>query len=176
MWLCGIAALGGGSALCYSNHWRQTLRNSLPPFASISLMTAAQIGILILLVGLLQSSSLASEVSKTFKATPEQVFAAAEKALRENSRVISVKPIQPQLKIQFRGPRLSALEQYSALSGEASISQSTAGKCLLTISVADVHVSSAGSYSQSLDPAMAQASEKNFVNSMLRRVRRILGQ
>lgn len=139
-------------------------------------MTAGRIGILILLVGLLQSSSLASVVSKTFKATPEQVFAAAEQALRKNSWVSSVEPIQPQLKIQFRGPRLSALEQYSTLSGEALISQTTAGKCLLTISVADVHVSSAGSYSQSLDPAMAQASEKNFANSVLRRVRRILGQ
>jgi hypothetical protein len=127
-------------------------------------------------VGLLQSSSLASSVSKTFKGTPEQVFAAAEKAQRENSQVITVKPSHKELKIRFEGPRLSGMERYSALSGDASVVPGIADKCMLTISVNDIHVSSSGSYSESMKPEITTISEKNFANSVLRRVRRILGQ
>ena len=131
---------------------------------------------LLALLTLLQSSTLASSVSKTFKATPEQVLAATEKALRKNSRLFSVEPIRPELKIQFRGLSLSSREQYSALSGEASVSQSITGACLLTVSVHNVRVSSASDCSQSMSLVAAQASEKSFADSILRQVRHILGQ
>jgi len=132
-------------------------------------MKSRRISAVLVLVWLLQSSSLASSVTKTFTQTPEQVFAAAEKALREDSRVISVEPSHNELKIRFSGPRFSWGEHYSALAGDASISLGVADKCQLTISVQDVSVSSAS-------PVIPGPSSKSFANSLLRRVRRILGQ
>jgi hypothetical protein len=139
-------------------------------------MTARSIAAALVLVGLLQSSGLASSVSKAFKGTPEQVFAAAEKALRENSRISTVKPSHKELKIRFEGPSTSGREQYSALSGDASVVPGVGDKCMLTISVNDVHVSSSGGYLESMGPAISTGSEKSFANSVLRRVGRILGQ
>jgi len=144
-------------------------------------MSARLLIAVVLLVGLLRSSALASSASKTFKGTPEQIFAAAEQALRENSRVLSVEPNQKQLKIQFKGPRTSGLEQYSAFSGDASVSvvPNTLNKCILTISVNDVHLPPAGDpRSVGPEPAfsISTASEKSFANSVFRRVRHILGQ
>jgi hypothetical protein len=132
----------------------------------------------LVLLTLLQQSSLASSVAKTFKGTPEQVFAAAEKSLREDFRVLSVEPNPQELKINFGGPRSSGLEHYSAFSGVASISRSATfgGKCVLTVSVNDVRISSASSYAESIHFATAHASEKNFANAILRRIKRILGQ
>jgi len=131
---------------------------------------------IVLLLAILQSSSLASSVSKTFKGTPEQVFAAAEKSLREDSRVIAVKPNHKELAIRFEGSRSSGVERYSALSGDASVVPGIADNCRLTISVNDVHVSSSPGYLGSMGPAISKESEKSFANSVLRRVRRILGQ
>ena len=137
--------------------------------------------VVVLLVGLMQSSFLASSASKTFKGTPEQVFAAAEKALRENARVLSVEPNQKQLTIEFKGPRVSGLEQYSAFSGDASVSvaPNSVNKCILTISVNDVHLP-LGGFPQSGGPepafSISTASEKSFANSVFRHVRHLLGQ